>query len=314
MPAASLTFTSSAATTASGTFYALMDAINTLVGTDTSKWSIYTRVGSAGAYDALDIVAPTGSPCANFRICLAGRTSFSPATVNSPDTTSNLTLFGGIAPDGGTFAGSLWGNGSPPYGAVRWLGFNRITGAVTTFGEIVIIQSNETFFLGIKTTTPTWYWFYAGAIYSLPFDNARSESSGGTLYGMITSGSTVMSAQWAQANDQWLRYNASANTNHAWVFQPGTSTAWTVSAENRFLNTATSLSDLIGDGASSDRVYTGPHMFVRASGTPYRIGFLRDIYFGAGAWRTIVQQSASNKFICCAPSTSSADAMMFKAT
>jgi len=291
-----------------GTFLDLMDAIFTLVDGVGTGVRVTNSVGGAGAREMIEVAMPVASAIPDMRIMFAGKAGVHTPVMKAPDNWLASSLLVSIAPGlGGAEAiTGLWDtNQNGPYGAgVKWSGYVLASAAVANFAEVIIHDSDETFFLGIRTAINTYYGCYVGPMIDPVF--AANGESDGRLYGIKNSGSNVIGTGWAQNNDQWMDHAAINGNAHCHVFLPGTSTFEPVEKTTEF--SAAFFDDC---ESSPDQIYE-PLFYARRS-THKKMGFLRDTFVGQGQWRQKKQVAAVDTFYVFGPDNAAdQDALIFR--
>lgn len=174
----------------------VLDALALAVG-DSTEWEVVSS-----AANELEIRPVTGSPVTAMRVLFA--TAVNSAQVPDPhDTAVGGVLYMGLAPDGGTL-GDAHGAGNP-YGAARWSGYWKISGVITGADPcdwLHTISSKEVFSVWLQESTPEdWRGGIVGCIIDPPTD-ADGEGTPGRVYGMLVSGTDLISnGFWNQSNE-----------------------------------------------------------------------------------------------------------------
>jgi len=172
----------------------VLDALAAAVAASTT-WQV---VSSAAGY--LEI-GPVGGAISACRVLVAFGVDV--AQIVSPHNLVAGVLYMGIAPDGGTLGAPL-GSGAP-YGVARWSGYWKCSGDIDGGGDVnnvYCLTSAEIFSCWFnEAATDDWWGGVAGAIIDPPTDS-DGEGTPGRVYGMMTSGTDVISVNfWTGVSD-----------------------------------------------------------------------------------------------------------------
>jgi hypothetical protein len=264
----------------------VMDALHTL-GTSSTYADSTSRTagsGSAGTWTKVQIggtteavyVTPATAPL-NHRITFAG-TSYTPSpspTMQTPDTYAANTLMVNLTKNAGSFA--TW-NAAAPFTSGQTFGYWRLWPNTAGVGSVYLWESRDSVAVLISTAAGAVYGCIAGAIIDPESgDTTTDAESDGGVYGIITSGASVISTTFWTAPSSgfsgFLGHSASNGAAHAGVFSPGSGSVLTVNPALSFglSPSATGLKTRSGQFARLA-------VIMRATSPDNYIGRLREIY------------------------------------
>jgi len=292
-PVPNLTFARLPDVTVAGTAIAdMLDAIFTALSATTDyrgtsvpsthRWVI-TKRQVTSVTNAVTCEAPSGTPLTLVpTIIFAGRAAVGSPTMLTPDTAFNSTLLVGINKNSGAY--NSW-DAALPMTSGQWSGYYRLAPAVANaVGTIIrMFVSSEVIFAQIIQSATVQNWGMAGAILQPHTgDTNLCCEVDGRIYGMVSCGSSAVSATWLYS-PQMFSYSTTNANPHAATFQPGASALYSCGRRTLYSNLGGAVAEL-QDAANT---YVGDSMgFGKATASNVhngtRLGTLRGVYLAGG--------------------------------
>ncbi len=300
----------------------VMDALHTL-GTKNQYANATTRTvgsGSAGTWTKVQVagttecvyVTPVTSPLSH-RIMFGG-TSYTPTpspTMRTPDSYAANTLMVNVVKNAGAFAS--W-NAAAPFTSGENFGFWKLWPTTAGAGNVYLWESKDSVAVLINTSSGTTYGCIAGAIIdSESSDTTVDSESDGALYGIVTSGSTVISTSFWTGQGQFsavfLGHSGSDSQSHAGVFSPASSTVINISPTQQFITSPSST----GLKTRSGR-FARTAIIMRSASPDNYIGRLREIYAYSDAQAPAVQSDGASTigYVFAGSTTSMVDSILLE--
>lgn len=215
----------------------------------------------------------------------------------SPDTQA-AAVWIGLAPDAGTLG--TW-NSATPYGAERWSKYTRC--CVTAKAESVyFVETDES--IGVFFRDDSLDRFYGALVGALWEPGTNQAEADGRVYGIISTGSRVISPSFWNSASEFMTYSNSSGYSHTYCFRPASPT--TIDPILKMDSTrANGDPAMFQDGNGNDN---GLPVFYCSNQNPYYfIGSLRQMYYGA---ERAARATLSNGFAFAGNSVGTADALL----
>ena len=278
--AATVTIVTNTTTAILDYIYTAITAANDYAGTAFPSPLTVTKYQNVGVTEALYGTFTTGALTHKFLI--AGVNAARTPLMGGSHTWTAQYLMGGLTKNAGAFA--TWDHATLPFtsgqstGLVKFFDPSVVTGA-----KVHAIITAETLWVFIESSTNTTYGIGIGALVDPETTTSGSAESDGRIYGVMTSGTALISLTLNGTSASFGYHSASNNAVHFLCFNAGLSTLQ-ATARNCVTNTSTTTS-----GANADNEPFAMPIFVRNQTTDKLIGRLREIGFTRDAKHGQVQ-------------------------
>lgn len=210
-----------------GTTGSYADATSRVQGTN-SAWNFTGNIFQSSSVTEAVWCTPPGTNLQT--ILMAGSAINSPtgSAMASPDIATTNNMFVNITKGSGSY--NNW-TLNPPITSGTTFGYWKAWTTAGGTGNVYLWESKECIAVILNTSTGQTYGFIAGAILDPESSDAADAESDGRLYGIATSGATVISTTFLTntVSNQFLNQHGSLNGNsHYGIFTPGSSTLITL--------------------------------------------------------------------------------------
>jgi hypothetical protein len=288
LPLPTLTFYRLAdVTPAASTIQGLLDAIHGADWTtdyrgrslaSTHLWT-KARYQNAGTTEAVYLTAPSGTP-----MTLVPKIIFAGAAAGSPtmyvDTILASALHVGINKNSGSF--NAW-TAALPFTSGQFSGFTRVgpTSINSTATTVRIYVSEEVIILDIWSSATAHYPVIVGAIVEAHTqDTSSAMETDERLYGAVTQGSGgALSGAFLSSANTFFDHSMSNNAQHAYVFQPNTSSIYACGRDVLLQTAAAVGGEVDPTNAHIGRAITFARSSVTGNQGGAALGRLREVYF-----------------------------------
>ena len=209
----------------------VLDSLALSIG-DSTTWRVVTS--GAGFLEIGPVVdSPTTDDYVNFRAVIAFGINAAQRQEPHDNTAVDANeLWLGISPEGGSVgligAGPL--TAADPY-TTRWSLFWRCSGLIAGGADVdnlFVLTSREVFSFWFNEAAPEdWYGGVCGAMFDPPTDG-DGEGTPGRIYGMATTGRTIMSSGFWGSTNEFFNSAAGGSSNVTGCFRPSMPGRWTL--------------------------------------------------------------------------------------